>query len=145
MGTVAPVPDEASRGAPAEGASRRRIQALPKWRLRRVQAHLEAHIAEALTLARLAEAAGLSRMYFAAQFRAATGRRPHEYLLVRRIARAQAMMLEADGALAHVALAVGFQSQSHFSTVFKRFTGETPAGWRHARRARSAGPAARAA
>jgi AraC-like DNA-binding protein len=25
---------------------------------------------------------------------------------------------------------VGFQAQAHFSTVFKRLTGETPARWR---------------
>jgi AraC-like DNA-binding protein len=32
--------------------------------------------------------------------------------------------------LAEIALTVGFQAQAHFSTVFKRLTGETPARWR---------------
>jgi AraC family transcriptional regulator len=36
--------------------------------------------------------------------------------------------------LAEVALAVGFCTQAHFSTVFKRVTGDTPARWRCARR-----------
>ncbi len=55
-----------------------RVGTLPKWRLRRVQEHLAANFAEPTSLAELAEAAGLSRMHFAAQFRAATGCRPHE-------------------------------------------------------------------
>ena len=47
--------------------------ALPKWRLKRVQDYVEAHSDKALTLADFAAVAGLSRMYFAGQFRAATG------------------------------------------------------------------------
>jgi AraC-like DNA-binding protein len=69
-------------------------------------------------------------MHFAAQFRAATGRRPREYVLQRRIDRAKEILLSTDMPLAEVALAVGFQEQSYFSTVFKRLTDETPARWR---------------
>jgi transcriptional regulator GlxA family with amidase domain len=46
-----------------------------------------------VSLADVASSAGLTRMHFAAQFRAATGLRPHEYLLRRRIERAQEMIL----------------------------------------------------
>lgn len=107
-----------------------RVAALPKWRLRRVQDHIDANIGEPVMLAHLAGAAGLSRMHFAAQFRAATGCSPHEYLLQQRIERAKSMLLSGTGTkLAEVALDVGFQTQSHFSTVFKRITGETPARW----------------
>jgi len=82
----------------------------------------------------MAAAAGLSRMHFAAQFRAATGLRPHHYLLTCRVQRAMAQMLVDDTPLAQLALAVGFQSQSHFSTVFKRLTGTSPAAWRNGER-----------
>jgi transcriptional regulator GlxA family with amidase domain len=71
-------------------------------------------------------------MHFAAQFRAAIGYRPHEYLLFCRIDRAKDMLADADAPLVEVALSVGFQSQAHFSTVFKRLTGHTPAQWRRA-------------
>ncbi len=127
--TGQPQPDAADRAS-----SSSRVQPLPKWRLRRVQEHVAAHMAEPLRLAELAAAAGLSRMHFAAQFRAATGSRPHDYLLTRRIERAMAVMVGVNMPLAELALAVGFQSQSHFSTVFKRFTGQTPAAWRRANR-----------
>jgi AraC family transcriptional regulator len=106
--------------------------ALPKWRLKRVQEYVNAHLDEALSLADLAAVAGLSRMYFAGQFRAATGYRPHDYLLYQRIESAKSMLSSTDMPLAEVALSVGFQAQAHFSTVFKRLTGQSPARWRRA-------------
>ena len=112
-----------------------RVGALPKWRLRRVQGHILANIAEPITLADLAEAAGLSRMHFAAQFRVATGCRPHDYVLQHRIECAKQMLASTDTKLVEVALSLGFQTQSHFSTVFKRLTGNTPARWQGVQRA----------
>ncbi|WP_312016198.1 helix-turn-helix transcriptional regulator [Bradyrhizobium vignae] len=58
--------------------------------------------------------------------------RPHDYFLKRRIDRAKELMQRADVSLIDIALAVGFQTQAHFTTVFKRFTGETPYRWRSA-------------
>lgn len=104
--------------------------ALVKWRLLRVQSVIEARFTEPLRLRDLAAAAGLSRMHFAAQFRAATGSSPHEYLLCRRIEAAKTMMAETETSLAEIALNVGFQAQTHFTTVFKRLTATTPAQWR---------------
>jgi AraC-like DNA-binding protein len=107
---------------------------LTKWRLKRVLTYINEHICESITLATLAQVAGLSRMYFAAQFRAATGSRPHECILRKRIKLAQQLLLETSEPLVSIALAVGFQSQAHFSTVFKRFAGLSPNQWRAANR-----------
>lgn len=111
-------------------ASRRGGPGLVTWRLKRVLAFMEEHLPEPITLADMAAAAGLSRMHFAAQFRIATGLRPHEYLLRSRIERAKQLMRETREPLVQVALGVGFQTQAHFTTVFRRFTGETPYQWR---------------
>ena len=109
---------------------RGRDTALPKWRLRRAVEYVEVHLADAVSLADMAASAGLSRMHFAAQFRTATGLRPHEYLLRERIARAESLLVSSSESLAEIALDVGFQTQSHFTTVFKHFTGQTPYRWR---------------
>ena len=106
--------------------------ALSKWRLKRVIAFVDVHLADRITLADLAGAAGLTRMHFATQFRVATGVRPHEYVLRRRIERAQELLRSSNQALVDVALGVGFQTQAHFTTVFKRFAGQTPHRWRQA-------------
>ncbi|WP_024506377.1 AraC family transcriptional regulator [Bradyrhizobium sp. ARR65] len=113
---------------------RARVNALPKWRLRRVEDYVDAHLHRRVSLPDLARAANLSRMHFAAQFRTATGYRPREYLLHRRIERAKHILSTTEMPLAEVALAVGFCTQAHFSTVFKRITGETPARWRSGNR-----------
>jgi AraC family transcriptional regulator len=112
-----------------EGA-RPKVAELARWRLRRVMEYVEANLAETVSLADLAAAAGLTRMHFAAQFRAATGLPPHEYLLRRRVERAQEMLAEDRESLVDIALSVGFQTQSHFTSVFKRFVGQPPRAWR---------------
>jgi AraC family transcriptional regulator len=111
-------------------APQSKSNALPSWRLQRVKGYIDAHMTKVVSLEDLAASAGLSRMYFAAQFKAATGYRPHEYVLFRRIEHAKALMLESDAQLVEVALRAGFSGQAHFSTVFKRFAAETPAQWR---------------
>ena len=113
---------------------RTKVNALPKWRLRRVEEHVKTHFDRCISLSDLAKVAGLSRMHFAAQFRAATGYRPREYLLHQRIEHAKSLLSKTETPLAEIALAVGFCTQAHFSTVFKRITGDTPARWRSARR-----------
>ncbi len=116
------------RGGPFQ--PKRSCGTLPKWRLKRVLDYIESNLAEPITLADLAAATLLSPMHFAAQFRMSTGVRPHEYLLRRRIERAQELLLQSGLSIVDVALSVGFQTQSHFTTVFKRFVGDTPHQWR---------------
>jgi AraC family transcriptional regulator len=103
---------------------------LPKWRLKRVSDYVDASLGGPISLHDLANAAGLTRMHFATQFRASTGLSPHQYTLRRRIARAQELLLNPEFSIAGIALDVGFQTQAHFTVVFKRIAGETPNRWR---------------
>lgn len=118
----------------------RRVSTLAKWRLKRVVDYIDAHLSEPIQLGDMATAAGLSRMHFAAQFRAATGSRPREYLLWRRIDQAKGLLATTDLALADITLSTGFSSQAHFSTVFSRFVGETPSRWQKANHGANVAP-----
>jgi AraC-like DNA-binding protein len=40
------------------------------------------------------------------------------------------MLVETDMSMAEVALSVGFQTQSHFTSVSTRFSGQPPGAWR---------------
>ncbi|MFC0239153.1 helix-turn-helix domain-containing protein [Rhodopseudomonas telluris] len=113
---------------------------LPKWRLKLVCDHVTAHLGEKVTLADMAAAARLSRMHFAALFLRATGMRPHQYLLQRRIAAAQELLQDTNQPIIQIAIQVGFQTQAHFTTVFKKITGVTPAKWREMVRSQGSHP-----
>jgi AraC-like DNA-binding protein len=113
---------------------------LPRWRLKRAIDYVEENLDQPVTLADVASAAGLSRMHFAAQFKKSTGQRPHQYVLSRRIERAQELLATTDMAIVEVALSVGFQAQSHFTTIFKRVVGEPPHCWRRHRPALARSP-----
>jgi AraC-like DNA-binding protein len=112
------------------GSTQRQIRALQKWRLKRVVEYAENHLSEKIGLSDLAAVAGLSRMHFACQFRTATGLRPHEFLLRRRIQRAEELLRNTTMPIVEIALTVGFQTQAHLTIVFKRFAGCTPGRWR---------------
>lgn len=121
---------DAAHGSEAD--DKRSIRPLQKWRIKRVIEYVDANLSSKVSLLDLAAVAGLSRMHFASQFRAATGLRPHEFLLRQRVRRAEELLRRSPMAIVEVALAVGFQTQAHFTTVFKRFTGSTPREWRAA-------------
>lgn len=114
--------------APLACATRKTV--LPQWRLQRVHDYVYAHLCQPITLHDMAAAAGLSPMHFAAQFRAATGYRPHHYLLLCRMEHAKKLIAGMPRSMLDVALETGFHTQAHFTTVFKRLTGKTPSQWR---------------
>jgi AraC-like DNA-binding protein len=122
------------RGDADGRSSRRKSIPLPTWRLKRVYEYVEANLEDRIPLVDLAKAAGLSPMHFAAQFRIATGFRPHGYVVHRRIQQARVSLSGSDTPIVDVALSVGFQTQAHFTTVFKRIVGFTPKRWRILRR-----------
>ncbi len=73
----------------------------------------------------------LSPYHFARQFKAATGLPPHQYVIARRIERAQQFLQRGgDLSLAEVAAHAGFSDQSQFSHHFKRLVGVTPGQFR---------------
>jgi AraC family transcriptional regulator len=125
------VHDNPGHGPAHHASGVRSIRALQKWRLKRVFDYIDNHLSARVSLSDLAAVAGLSRMHFASQFRAATGLRPHEYLLRQRIQRADELLRTSTMAIVEIALAVGFQTQAHFTTVFKRIVGSTPRQWRN--------------
>jgi AraC family transcriptional regulator len=109
---------------------------LPKWRLKRVVDYIEANVTRPIYLAELGNVAGLTRMHFAAQFRAATGWSPCKYILRRRVAYSQQLLLDPQVSIANVAAIAGFSSQAHFTAVFKKIVGKAPARWRQSFRER---------
>jgi AraC family transcriptional regulator len=106
---------------------------LPPYRFRRVIDYIQAHLGEATSLRRLAELAGLSPYHFARLFKRSTGRAPHQYVVWQRIERAKRLLAAGSLPLVQVAFRLGFPSQAHFTTVFRKHVGTTPGAYRQAR------------
>jgi AraC family transcriptional regulator len=105
---------------------------LPTYRLRRVLDYITAHLDEDLSLAELARTAGMSPHHFAVLFRQRMGTSPHRHVVEQRIERAKHLLRDHTQSILEVALASGFESQSHFGRVFRRVVGVTPSGYRAA-------------
>jgi len=114
---------------------RGRDTALPLAKLRAVVEYIEENLETGLTLERMAAVVHLSAYHFARQFKAATGAPPHQYVISRRVERAQQLLHpELDLSLAEIALRAGFSDQSQFAQHFKRVVGITPGQFRKSAR-----------
>jgi AraC family transcriptional regulator len=98
--------------------------------LRRCIEYLQANLDADIRLADLAQEAGMSRSHLIRTFRQSTGKTPHQFLLERRIEKAQMQMRQKVLSLTEIALATGFANQHHLSRVFRRLTGLTPSQFR---------------
>ena len=83
-----------------------------------------------LKIAEIAIVVGMSPYYFSRLFRQSMGLSPHEYLTQRRLEVAKQMLKKTNLPIVEIAADVGFNSQSHFITLFKQQVGTTPLKYR---------------
>lgn len=83
-----------------------------------------------LSIARLAEAVGVSDSYLRRAFRESLGESPLEYLTRVRIRHAKNMLESEYFTVAEIAAGSGFHSAGYFIQSFRTQTGETPNGYR---------------
>ncbi len=103
---------------------------LSGYTLRRVTDYIAGNLTKDLTLAEIADVAHMSPHYFSRAFRNSTGTPPHRYVVNRRIEKAKTLLSDKYLPLVEVGLSVGFQNQSHFTTLFHKRTGVTPKVYR---------------
>ena len=106
---------------------------LAPWQIRKVASHIDARLDGPIKSEDLAALVRLNPCHFSRVFRNSFGNSPCEYVIRRRIERAQGLMLSTDAPLSQIALDCGLADQSHFSRLFRKVVGETPANWRRAR------------
>lgn len=100
--------------------------------VKRLRALVAEQLGEDLRIERLAECVSMSPNHFARTFKATFGQSPHAFVLEQRIqAAAQLLRAHANRNVADVASECGFPSHAHFTEVFRKMIGTTPARWRH--------------
>jgi AraC family transcriptional regulator len=103
------------------------------WQSRRLAAHVNANLADKISVKALAASLDISVGHFCRAFKCTFGMPARRWILHRRIELAQGLMLTKDASLSEIALSCGMSDQSHFTRVFRRLVGETPSSWRHTR------------
>jgi AraC-like DNA-binding protein len=78
------------------------------------------------TLQELAERVGMSRSTFALKFKETVGKSPMEYLTRWRMLLAGDRLANSSDPISAIALSLGYESDSAFSTAFKRVMGCSP-------------------
>lgn len=104
--------------------------ALPAYKLHRVQARMAATLAQPFSLALLAAEAGMSRYHFSRLFHRATGQTASQYFIRLRMEKACELLRAGTLSVIDIALEVGYASPSHFSHVFRRHAGVAPLAYR---------------
>jgi AraC family transcriptional regulator len=107
----------------------RRPGSPPAW-LRSAEELLRANVGGCVGLGELASAVGVHPAYLARVFKAHYGVSVGEYGRRLRLAWAATEIACGDSPLATVATRAGFADQSHFTRLFKRYVGTTPARYR---------------
>src|SRR5690606_32704412 len=92
MGATETAPKEPVRGG------------LSPWQIRKVTSHVEANLDRPIRNEELATLVRLNPSHFGRAFRNSFGEPPHEYVIRRRVERAQGLMLSTDASLSDIAL-----------------------------------------
>jgi AraC family transcriptional regulator len=108
----------------------RSVKSIAPRTLRYVTEYIESHLSEDLSLTQLADIAQISPFYLSRTFKQAMGITLHQYIIGRRIERAKLLLSEEHWSILDICYQLGFQSQSHFTTLFRKYVAMTPHQYR---------------
>ncbi len=92
--------------------------------------YISRNFSRSLTLDEVASHVHLNPAYFSTLFKQSTGSSFKEYLNMVRIEESKRLLSNTDYSIIDISLATGFEDQSYFSKVFKKYTGLTPKQYR---------------
>lgn len=95
-------------------------------RINKIQEYIEEHIFDYIYISDLADMCNLSESRFKHFFKEVVGIPPAEYIIRRKIKKAEELLDKTELTIKNIAYDLGFSSPSYFSTVFKQYTGYSP-------------------
>ena len=106
------------------------VSGLSAAQVKRVTDYIKGHLHSDLSLAGIAAAAHASPFHLARQFKRATGKTLHGFVVDCRIDAAKRLLSRSEHSIGQIAGEVGFAQQSHLAAHFKRATGLSPLAFR---------------
>ncbi|MBR2466880.1 MAG: helix-turn-helix transcriptional regulator [Clostridia bacterium] len=80
--------------------------------------YIDGHYTENIKLDTLAEIMNISTMYFSNAFKSTFNISPKQYILNKRLAKSQQLLIESELSIKDIAYAVGFENENYFSEFF---------------------------
>jgi AraC-like DNA-binding protein len=108
------------------------IHAQVTQRFLAVQEFIQENMSKPVALADLARVARLHPTYFSDRFLRVVGVRPLEYLMRRRVERAQYLLLASNAPVKEIAYQVGLRDPAYFTRAFAKACNTSPSGYRAA-------------
>jgi AraC-like DNA-binding protein len=118
-------------GADRLGSRSLSEEAKPRFKAAELMAYIEERYAESFSLDDLASRFALNPSYLSRAFKADSGYTIVEYVNKVRIQRSCVLLKRSSSSILDIALAVGYNSLSHFNHYFRRMTGSSPREFRN--------------
>lgn len=92
--------------------------------------YVQKHLTEPVNIEALSKAVFVSRTHLAVKFKKETGMTLTEFVLKEKIEEGKRLLRYTDKPISAIAAYLGFSSQSHFSNVFRKYSGCLPSKYR---------------
>lgn len=92
--------------------------------------YMEANLDRPISVQEIANVACFSTFHFLRIFKQVFQETPHQYLMRRRLERAQNLLTQTDMSITNICFAVGFESLGSFSWLFRKHAGVSPERYR---------------
>jgi AraC-like DNA-binding protein len=104
-----------------------------KYNIQPILLHIQNNLGRDICVNELADMACFSKDHFSRVFKSITGMAPCDYIIRKRIERAQFLLLTTEMGQKEIIEETGFRSASYFSRIFKKITTYTPERYRKQR------------
>jgi AraC family transcriptional regulator len=109
------------------------ITSLLKYNIHPILFHIQNNLGNDINVNELARMACFSKDHFSRVFKSITSLSPYEFIIRKRIEKAQFLLLTTDLTQSQIIEKTNFKSDSYFCRIFKKYTTYTPATYRKQR------------
>lgn len=109
-----------------EKVARIRIGKTPSKLVTDVANYVQKHLSELISTEEMAKSLYMSRSHLSTKFKELTGETLTDFILIEKTEEAKRLLRYSDKSIPAISAYLGFSSQSHFSRVFKKYTGYSP-------------------
>lgn len=110
----------------AESVGKYRTNIAVSALIRKVSGYVDEHIYEVLRVQEIAENMMVNASYLSHSFKEEMGMSLTSYIQMKKMDAAKLLLLQSESSVTDVMEQLGYISQSHFTTAFRRYTGMTP-------------------